>query len=422
MRTPFVIIVVLLAVLLAVGFATDGGSSGSGAPAPAPSTPVATIARRVERLRGLRYDAIPKPVRVTAAEARRDGLADLDRSYQPAARRADEALYALLGLLPAGTDLRKVSASVFGDQVAGYYDPTSKRLRIVEGTATANRVLDEIVLAHELTHVLEDQRIGLDLGAAGASDDRGYAYKALLEGTATELMYGYLARFFRSDVALGGLLGASFASGAGTGELPPFVVAGLLFPYQAGQRFVDVLYRRAGRSWALVNLAERRRPPVSTEQIMHPQKWLAAEAPVAVRVPAPPGGGWRRLTAGTFGEFQTARLLALAGRAQPGAAAGWGGDRYALYRRGGGTCVTPCPRRDALVVSWRWDSARDAEQFAPALRATLADGLGARGAGRGGYRVRGAAARVVAGRDRTALVMAPTTALADRLARATLRR
>lgn len=95
---------------------------------------------------------MPKPVRVTAARARSDGLADLDRGYPTAARRADEALYARLGLLPEGTDLREVSGSVFGEQVAGYYDPTTKKLRIVEGTATANRVLDEIVLAHELTH------------------------------------------------------------------------------------------------------------------------------------------------------------------------------------------------------------------------------------------------------------------------------
>lgn len=398
MRTPLVIIAVLLAVLVAIGLARDGGGAGGGATrASEPAAPLPVIARRVEVLRGLRFTAVPKPVRVTARQARTDGLADLDRAYPAAARSADEVLFARLGLLPEGTDLREVSGSVFGEQVAGYYDPASKRLRIVAGAATANRVLDEIVLAHELTHALEDQRIGLDMEAAEASGDRGYAYKALVEGTATQTMYGYLARHFDSGVALGGLLGASLTAG-GTGELPPFVLAGLLFPYQAGQRFVAELYRRGGNGWTLVDLAERVRPPVSTEQILHPQKWIEMEMPDPVRVPSP-GRGWRHLTAGTFGEWQTGQLLALSGRAHPEAAAGWGGDRYALFERRG---------QDVLVMRWRWDTRRDAGQFVPVLRAALAEGPH-RGAAR--VRERGA---------QTTLVLAPGGALAARLSGATL--
>ncbi len=360
MRTPYVIIAVLLVVLVPIGFAGDGGAGKDAATEP--SAPLPVIARRVEVLRNLRFTAVPKPVRVTASQARRDGLASLDRGYPEAARRADEALYSRLGLLPEGTDLREVSGSIFGEQVAGYYDPRTKKLRIVEGAATAGRVLDEIVIAHELVHALEDQRIEFDLEAAEASDDGGYAYRALLEGTATEVMYGYLGRHFDSEVALGGLLGASFSAG-GTGELPPFVLAGLLFPYQEGQTFVSELYRRGGNGWTLVDLAGKVRPPVSTEQILHPQKWIAAEVPDPVRVPSP-GRGWRRLTGGTFGEWQTGQLLAVSGRAHPDAAKGWGGDSYALYRRGD---------QDVLVMRWRWDSRRDAQEFLPVLRAAIAE-------------------------------------------------
>jgi hypothetical protein len=346
-RTPFAVIALLLAVLVPLALATSEDE-----PAPPKEASVATIAERVQELRGLRYDRLPRPARVTPSEAVKDGLADLDRGYPPAARHADEALYERLGMLPAGTDLRELSGSIFGQGVAGYYDPRSKRLKIVTGTATANRVLAETVIAHELTHALEDQAVGLDLEAAEATDDRGYAYKALVEGTATEVMFDYLNRHFRADVALGGLLGSTFA-GTGTEGLPPFVTAGLLFPYTAGQRFVADLVRRAGGDWTLVDLAERTRPPTTTEQILHPQKWIDAEAALPVALPSP-GPGWRRVTDGTFGEWQTGQLLG-----SPGAAQGWGGDRYALYRREG---------RDLVVMRWRFDTPAALQAFTAALR------------------------------------------------------
>src|SRR6478609_3187904 len=127
-------------------------------PPPAPAD-VPTIAARVETLRGLRFTSRPVPQNVTPAQARREGLEDLDRSYPEARRRADEEVLKLLGLIEPGVDLRSISASVFGEGVAGYYDPRSKRLRIVSGTTPD--ALSEMVLAHELTHALEDQRFGL---------------------------------------------------------------------------------------------------------------------------------------------------------------------------------------------------------------------------------------------------------------------
>ncbi len=352
MTRVLIAVALVLAVLAAIGYQS-----------PTTGTSVATIAKRVEALRGLRYDSLPKPTRVTGAQARRDGLADLDEGYPAAARHADETLYAMLGLLPRGTDLREVSASIFGQGVAGYYDPRSKRLKIVKGAGTANRVLDEMVVAHELDHALEDQAIGLDLAASERSDDAGYAYKALVEGTATAIMYEYVGRYFDSGVALGGLLGGSFA-GTGTDGLPPFVTAGLIFPYLAGQRFVADLYRRAGNRWTLVDLAERTRPPTTTEQILHPEKWIDAEPTLPVGTPTPPGRSWKRLTAGTFGEWQTGQLLG-----QPSAAVGWGGDRYALYASG-------TQRR--LIIRWRFDTGRARATFTTALHQTADDLTGAR--------------------------------------------
>jgi hypothetical protein len=350
MRTPFVTIAALLAILVPIGFLTDEDGDKPAA------TPVATIAKRVEQVRQLRYKRIPKPQRVTPQQATRDGLADLDRRYPPAARHADEALYERLGLLPAGTDLKQVSGAVFGSQVAGYYDPRSKRLKVVTGTGTANRVMTEMILAHELDHALEDQVNGLDQKRFTESDDPGLAYTALVEGTATQVMYDYITRFFRGDVALGGLLGGAFAS-TDTGDIPPFVLAGLTFPYTTGQRFVRALLDHGG--WTLVDVAEDTRPPETTEQVMHPLKWIAAEPADRVALPPPPLG-WRTATTGVFGEWQTGQLLARSGHAWGDAAAGWGGDRYALYQRGG---------EDRVVMRWAFDTPRDLEEF----RRVLAD-------------------------------------------------
>ena len=348
MRTPLTVMAVLGAALLGLWLATqDGGTE------PAPdSAPVPRIAERVEALRDLRFEQMPRPLTVTAEQARREGLEDLDRTYPPERLRADEDVLKLLGLIDADADLRELAGSLFGEGVAGYYDPRDGRLRVVEGAGTGNRVLEEIVLAHELTHALEDQRFGLE--ESQATDDRSLARAALHEGTATALMLAYTQEHFSAEEALGGLLGSAFAD---TGDLPPFLEAQVVFPYTGGERFVSHLLRRAGGRWDLVDTAYDLRPPASTEQVLHPAAYFGADEPRPVRLRAREvlGPGWQRAVAGTWGELQTRELL---GSAR--AAAGWGGDRYELWRSG---------TDEALIMRWRWDGARDVAEFEERLRA-----------------------------------------------------
>jgi hypothetical protein len=386
-RLPYVIIALLLCALLPFALHSPGThAKGSALP------PVATIAKRVEAVRHLRYKTIPKPLDVTPATATKEGLQDLDRDYPEAQRHGDEALYTLLGLLPARADLRKISASIFGEQVAGYYDPEDGRLRIVTGAAITDEILNEITIAHELDHALEDQDIGIDTQRASAGGDGALAYTALVEGTATAVMFTYLERFFKREDALGALFGSAFSGGSIEG-IPPFELASLLFPYTAGRNFVADLYKRADNGWKLIDEAERTRPPVSTEQILHPQKWIDNERPDAVSVPGPPPG-YHEITHGTFGEFQTGQLIK-----NPGAEVGWGGDAYAVYRHGDAPCDTPCRSRDVLVMDWRWDTRAGQHEFADALR-EFADGLDAPGK------------RVTDTADGVRLVLAPTDGLA----------
>lgn len=365
MGLPFAVILALLAVLVPLGFLSDTGASES---VPGQAS-VTEIARRVEVIRRLEFDRMPRPVSVSGEQAAREGIDALDRDYPLQQRRADEALYTMLGLLPAGTDLREEATSIFGEQVAGYYDPRTGRLRIVED-AGGSRVTREMIIAHELVHALEDQAIGLDLDELTGSGDQALASTAVVEGSATAVMYEYVNEHFGAEEALGGLLGDSLKAPS-TADLPPFLVAQLVFPYTAGQVFVGDLYARTG-SWKLVDQALSTRRPQSTEQIIHPEKWFAREAPARVRLPSP-GPGYEEVVSGVFGEWQTDRLLRLTGQVQTEASEGWGGDRYALYDG---------PEGELLVIHWVHDSARDGAEFVRALRlyagTAVPDGVRAR--------------------------------------------
>src|SRR5262245_45407323 len=271
MREVWAAIATILAGLLVL-LVLEGEPASERAAEPAP--PVSTIAARVEALRGLKFESRPVPQTVSPAQARREGLEDLDRSYPESRRKADEEVLKLLGLIEPDVDLRSISASVFGEGVAGYYDPRSKRLRIVSGVTPD--ALSEMVLAHELTHALEDQRFGLGLDG-GATDDAALARLALVEGTATLVMQEYLLRHIGAEQALSGLLGSALSSGP---QLPPFLQNQLIFPYLDGMRFAQEL--RKDGSWTLLDLAEKSRVPDSTEQILHPEKWVEVETPLPV--------------------------------------------------------------------------------------------------------------------------------------------
>ena len=407
---PYAIIVTLGAVLAALAFAFPG-ADGDVAPAPLRPDPVARIIARVEQERGLEFARDPDPQAVTAAQARAEGLASLDADYPPARRRADAEQLALLGLLPPGTDLGAAIGDTYEAGVAGYYDPRTGRMRIVEGAQTANRVLYEMTVAHELNHALEDQRFDYDLERLSSGDDAALAYSALVEGSATALMNRYVEARFGDEERFGGIAASAFAP---TGDLPPFLMAQLLFPYLAGEQFVARLLEVGGGDWTVVDTALAFRPPASTEQIMHPQAYLEVEQPerVSVRGPAAAlGEGWREIHGGTLGEWLTQRLLARAGgTGAADAAAGWGGDRYALLGDGD---------ERALVARWTWDSPRDADEFAAALRAWGAEGLpGAEPAGADTWRTPEGAAVVARRGDVLTLALAPSAALARRAARA----
>jgi hypothetical protein len=190
------------------------------------------------------------------------------------------------------------------------------------------------------------------------------ADSALHEGTATIVMVDYAVLEETGTTKIPAALRARAlkaldqAAVPASSGLPRYVRESLVFPYAAGARLINRIQGRGG--WAAVNRAFGADAPVSSEQLMHPAKYDDREPPVRVRVPGPRGA--HLVEQGDFGEFDTEQLLRAAngpaGSAR--AAAGWGGGGFALWRARGA--------RYGLELRWVWDSARDAREFAAALR------------------------------------------------------
>ncbi|MDW8185354.1 MAG: hypothetical protein RMM07_08875, partial [Anaerolineae bacterium] len=145
---------------------------------------------------------------------------------------------------------------------------------------------------------------------------------------------------------------------------PRVIQEELLFPYDAGFTFVQALYERGG--WEAINAAFRD-PPASTEQILHPEKFFRRERPI--RVTLPPltdtlGSGWQLVDENVLGEFFLRVYLEerLPASQAEEAAAGWGGDRYAVY-------VNEAAGQDLLTLAVAWDDEAEAQEFVDAYRA-----------------------------------------------------
>ena len=289
-------------------------------------------------------------------------LGDLfDAEYPPAEAEADRRTLVAFDLLPPGTDLRALRARVLEENVVGFYDerPEKRRLYVVSEDKRLTP-MNQLVLSHELRHALQDQYMDvhalLDEGVSDY-DDRPLALLSLLEGDATFVMERFLMKRLPGDGASaleggGGVFGLGAMSTAAVPGAPPVVRDQLVLPYFAGRDFVRALYERGG--WNAVRAAWAR-PPASTEQVLHPEKYASAEAPLRVEAPAGPPGA-RVLRTGVLGEAFVRTWL---GEGNEAAAAGWGGDAFGCFDVDGHT-----------LLVWRslWDTEADALELVAAAR------------------------------------------------------
>jgi hypothetical protein len=274
-----------------------------------------------------------------------------------------------------------------------------------------------MVLSHELTHALEDQRFGLRAG--GTNDDSALARSALAEGTATVVMAEYAVRYFGIDDALA-LFGS--AQGGDT-KLPRYVEDTLIFPYEQGLEFVQAFRGERG-SWKALDNVIRLRRPVTAEQVIHPDKYATDERAVSIRLPVLGpvlGSEWRRVGSSSVGEADLRELFKIVGRKpDPDAAAGWGGGRFELWsRRAAGNCAAPCVARDVGAMLLSWDTLRDRRVAERALAAAFRKGLQARALGGGAgvqlWSSRGGVIAINGVGLRTAIAFAPDARTAARV-------
>jgi hypothetical protein len=284
----------------------------------------------------------------------------LDTEYPPERARADQRTLVALDLLAPGIDLRRMRAELLEQNVAGFYDerPGRKRLYAVSDDRSLTPA-NQLVLAHELRHALQDQYAdvhGTLPASVGDFDDRRLAFLSLLEGDATLVMERFLLRRLPgAPESMGDLTGLAVPEAAMPG-VPPVLQDQLVQPYFIGRDFARELLNRGG--WNAIRQAWTR-PPASTEQVLHPEKYFDGEAPRTPELSYTPPGG-RAINEGVLGEMLVRTLLGDGGTA---AAAGWGGDLFRVWDVSG---------RTLLVWVSSWDSAADAREFAAAVRGRFA--------------------------------------------------
>jgi hypothetical protein len=382
------VVAVVLAALLGAGvalvaaqpgfsWAALAGQSGAGAAAGRKTATTAAeveattgeLLTKVSELRGLKVLRPVKSGVKSRAEIEQTVVRAFDESSTPEEIETSRKTMTAFGLLPKGFALREFMVRLLTEQVAGFYEPKTKEFFLADWNSLEAQ---KMVMAHELTHVLQDQHFDLRRFEKwpDGDGDREMAIHALIEGDATALMVEYTIKPFGLDLTrlpLSALKDmSSQAGGPGMDVLasaPRAIREALIFPYAQGLIFAQSVVKERGWSGVSRAFAEL---PDSTEQVMHPHKYLAREKPVKVELAdlAPTlGKGWRRIDADVSGEYGYYLALAefISKENAEAAAAGWGGDQYALYENAAGEWL--------LAHLSAWDAEADAEEFFEAYAA-----------------------------------------------------
>ena len=354
---------------------------------------IATTAEVLKETSKLRELPVLRPVRSGAQsrqEIERMLVSKLNQQITPQEIHAIEQSLKKFGFVQRDFAYRPFIISLLTEQVAGYYDPAARRFHLADWI---DLEAQKPVMAHELTHALQDQHFNLrrfENWPRGDSDAQLAAH-SLIEGDATLTMTHYLLKH--------PLLAAEFLRSFGSGSVssekfdkaPRSIRETLLFPYLHGIDWATKVHQRGG--WSALSKAYSQLPQ-STEQILHAEKYFNREAPVTVRLPNftsllngrqttnsrkqtattrqrgrtnnpksairnPKSTGWRQIETdvnGEWGYYLTLDEFLKSPAESKRAAAGWGGDRYALYEHS--------TTGDLFLVQVAlWDTVADANEF-----------------------------------------------------------
>lgn len=273
---------------------------------------------------------------------------------------------AALELVPPDYDFVEGAYKLIQGRIAGFYEPADRTMYLVDDLDDDEA---EETLAHELDHALQDQAYGLQklLDFVPGEGDRMAAGHAVAEGDAMSAQFDVMmgSAFNVPEGALRNVLALSNAVSETSTGTPHVLQASLIAPYAEGFAFVQDQRQKGG--WAAVDAAWRALPE-STEQLMHPEKYAAREAPIRVATPslAALGPGFRAMTQDVVGEQGIKIMLGewTSEKASSAAAAGWGGDHYVVARR------DDAADRYTIAVAWKvvMDTDRDAGELAAQIK------------------------------------------------------
>ncbi len=332
---------------------------------------VDSLMPKVAKAAGLEFKSTPKSAVRTKDQIRTFLMAKMGTEMPQARLDGITAVYRLLGLMPDTLDLRKLMVDLYTEQIAGFYDADSTTLYAVTGGDKATLTL---VLAHELVHALQHQYVALDsIMHARDDDDRQSAAQAILEGQAT--LASMVVVLPGVDMINDDAFWTTFRENLKTQQLLPGVFShaplvireGLIFPYVEGGEFLRWFRKNqpGGQPFGA-------KMPVSSEQILHPDRYLRGDMPIRIRFAGDTVGTMYEDTFGEEGiDVLRASLLGQQDvRTDP--AIGWGGDRFRAYTT---------PAGPALVWVTVWDEARYGGRFKTEVADPLAKTV------RKGYRI-----------------------------------
>jgi len=278
----------------------------------------------------------------------------------------------VMGLISPTFDLRDFYQKMYAEQAVGFYDFENHEMVIPQSAKFDG--MARLTYALEFVYALLDQNFDLDrkLGFSNKKCDenpeRCAAIRAMIKGDASLASATWLKTFGtaqdQADVAQAT---QRYMEMPVLKNAPPALIEDLLFPDTVGTQFVNYLFQRGG--WKAVNQAYLD-PPVTTEQVMHPERY-PADKPQEVTLPdllPVLGAGWALLDQDTMGEWAT--LLMLTAGIDPearlnvnealAAVTGWGGDIYTVY-------FNDANGQSVLVLKTKWETSKDAREFYAAL-------------------------------------------------------
>jgi hypothetical protein len=314
-------------------------------------------------------------VLLSPIELRQNVVNDFLADYTDEETADDVYELSIIGLLNPGFDLRDLYINLLSEQIAGYYDNEMKEMFVVQGQGFEGP--ERLTYAHEFTHVLQDQNYDIENGlnynddACEADTERCAAIQALIEGDATLSEYTWYQYYATTQDQQQVIQYYNSLKSPIYDSAPAFLKDDFVFPYDQGLTFVQTIHDQGG--WTAVD-AVYKNPPVSTEQILHPELY-PADIPIPVDLPditSSLGEGWREVSRNQMGEWYSYLILArgvnqsarLDDSTAQSAAAGWGGDEYLVLHN-------DSQNTTAFVMKTIWDTTNDASEFSSALQRSL---------------------------------------------------